>query len=205
MNGRAQNLRDQFPWPATPLRLADPPRTRGRRPSPQRGMVLVVVLVSFVVVLATLTALVRLAMSHRQAVESEGRRLESRWLARSGAARAVARLAADAQYAGETWNIPAAELGVSDAARVEIRVEAVAGRPQRRSVRVQADFPAESVERARSTWQRDVELPPAASKPAEKPVEKPATKPIEKPVEKPAAKPAAKPVEKPVEKTSSKR
>jgi Tfp pilus assembly protein PilV len=166
----------------------------------RRGTVLIVVIVSLVVVLATLMALVRLAGSHRGAIESQSLRLQARWLARSGAERAVARLAADAKYSGETWNVTAGDLGAADAARVEIRIEAVAGHPQRRAVRVQADFPAEGLQRVRSTWQHDMDLPA----PAAKPIEKPAASPAEKTGAKPETKTIPAPSAKPAEKTSGK-
>ena len=50
------------------------------------------------------------------------------------------RLAANANYAGETWIIPATELAAGDSAAVNIHVETIAGQSERRSVRVEADY-----------------------------------------------------------------
>ena len=74
--------------------------------------------------------------------------------------RAVARLGASADYAGESWEVPAAELGGRGSATVAIRVEPVADRPTRRRVRVQADYPAGSERRVRQSRESIVAVQP---------------------------------------------
>ena len=76
----------------------------------------------------------------RQAVQMNQRSLQASWLAEAGVERAAARLAADPKYAGETWIISAKELAADDDAVVRIQVETIAGQPERRSVRVEADY-----------------------------------------------------------------
>jgi hypothetical protein len=87
-------------------------------------------------------------------IELNARQIQAGWLAESGVQRAEARLAADAHYRGETWKISAADFGnesAVDDGLVTIRVEPVAGKPDRRAVHVEADFPFDPVQRARET------------------------------------------------------
>ena len=84
---------------------------------------------------------VRQALAERRAIEMSRSGLQALWLAEAGLERAAARLAADPKYAGETWTISAAELAAGDGAVVRIEVKAIADRPERRSVRVEADYP----------------------------------------------------------------
>jgi type II secretory pathway component PulK len=122
-----------------------------RRIACRRGVVLIVVIVCLMVAAAMGVGFVRQIAAERQAVRAMQTRLQAAWLAEAGVERAAAQLADDSAYAGETWNIPAAELSASDAAVVRIRVENVVGRPERRAVAVEADYPENSALRARQT------------------------------------------------------
>ena len=106
----------------------------------RRGAVLVVVLVCLAMATAMSLVVVRQIAAERRAAQMNQRSLQALWLAEAGVERAAARLAADPKYAGETWLIPAKELAAGDGAVVRIEVETIAGRPQRRSVRVEADY-----------------------------------------------------------------
>ena len=63
--------------------------------------------------------------------------------------RARARLAAETNYRGETWNISPRDLGGRDGATIAIRVDDVPGQPDRRAVHVRADYPDDPDQRAR--------------------------------------------------------
>ena len=133
----------------------------------RRGAILVVVLVCLAVATAISVVVVRQTAMERRAVQMNQRSLQALWLAEGGIERAVARLAADPKYAGETWIIPANELAAGDAGKrgqspfagtaqrvlrtngdcplfpcavVRIQVETIAGQPERRSVHVEADY-----------------------------------------------------------------
>ena len=106
----------------------------------QRGAILVVVLVCLAVATAMSVVVVKQIAAERQAVQMNHRRLQASWLAEAGIERAAARLAADPKYAGETWTISANELAAGESGVVKIQVEAIAGQPERRSVRVEADY-----------------------------------------------------------------
>jgi Tfp pilus assembly protein PilV len=120
------------------------PLARGRR----RGAALLVVIVVLAVASAVIVSVVKLAAAQRQQLRTAQWRMQAGWLAESALDRAAARLAADAAYQGETWRVPAEELDHA-AAAVTIHVEAVAGQPGRRLVRVQADYPDDPHGRAR--------------------------------------------------------
>jgi Tfp pilus assembly protein PilX len=106
----------------------------------RRGALLVVVLVCLAVATAISVVVVRQIATEHRAVQMNHRSLQASWLAEGGIERAVARLVADPKYAGETWTIPANELAADDSAVVRIQVETIAGQPERRSVRVEADY-----------------------------------------------------------------
>jgi len=122
-------------------------------------VVLIVVLVCVAVAAAVLMAVLRMSLAERESFRLQTRQLQAAWLAESGLERAAARLAADPQYAGETWHIAAEELGGLDAAVVTIRVEPAPHEPARRLVRVEADYPDHPQFRARKSKQVLVLVP----------------------------------------------
>jgi hypothetical protein len=112
----------------------------------------------------TLVATLILAMAlrssirqHRQ-LEIRVRAVQSHWLAESAIERAVARLAMDGEYRGESWRVSSRELGRSDAAYVEILVEELLDRPQQRSIVVRADYPDDPLHRVRRSKRVIVDL-----------------------------------------------
>jgi Tfp pilus assembly protein PilX len=172
----------------------------------------VAVLVGLVVVASLIAAMLRVSLSHRRLVRDQERRLQAEWLAESGVRRALARLAANPDYPGETWSIASDALpspGPDIASRIATRNEsntetntnseteskaranaeaetrdrdrsqpqgpsavvsiAVERRPDEpgksRSlvrVRVQADYPADPLRRARHVRQFDVAIKPSS-------------------------------------------
>jgi hypothetical protein len=106
-------------------------------------------------------ALLRIGAAERQRMTGEERRLQAEWLVESGLERAAARLAAGGDYAGETWDLAPGDLGRSHPARVTIRVEPVANTPERRLVRVQADYPRDATLRARASKRLELPAGPA--------------------------------------------
>jgi Tfp pilus assembly protein PilX len=104
------------------------------------GAILIVILVCLAVAAAISIVVAKQTAIERQAARMNQRGLQAWWLAEAGVERAVARLAADGKYAGETWTIAAKELAANEHAVVKIRVEALVGRAERRLVRVEADY-----------------------------------------------------------------
>jgi hypothetical protein len=147
--------------PATEHEASRPSPTRWHardRQTPRRGAVLVAVLVCVIVIILMCGALLRLGLAQREWLRADERQVQSSWLAESGLERAAARLAAAADYSGETWEPPAADLGGAWGGRVTIAVQAVEGHPDRRLVRVQADYPSHATLKARKTKQAVIEL-----------------------------------------------
>jgi len=141
------------------------PRSRSRpgcgrnRRKRRRGTVLVAVLVCVAVVGAVILSSVKLAATQRQAIEREAWQVQAVWLAEAGLERAAARLAVDNDYQGETWKIPPEPFGHDLSAVVTIEVLPVEDRPDRRTVRVSADYPDDPIHRCRRTKQAVVALP----------------------------------------------
>jgi type II secretory pathway component PulK len=122
------------------------------RPNQRRGTILVVILVCFIVAAVVIGLLVKSAAVEHKTAVAHLRSLQAQWLAEAAVQRAAARLVADANYAGETWTIPAEELdGNGGVAR--IRVEAVADKPGAHRVSIEADYPDDPQHRSRCTKQ----------------------------------------------------
>ncbi len=136
-----------------------PTRSKARR----RGLIAaVVVAVLFVLVLLG-GGLLRVAWLRHNDLRASERRLQAEWLAESALDRAAARLAADRDYAGETWAVPADRLGGRDAASVRIEITPSPGHPDRRVVRARADYPAAESRRARQSRETTIVVPPATT------------------------------------------
>ena len=129
--------------------------------SRRRGAILVVALVCLGVAAVVFVAVLKMAAAERRGVQTEARRVQAAWLAESALDRAAARLAADPAYLGETWTVPPGVLNDFDSARVVIEVQPRLEGPQRRLVRVQADWPDHPQHRVRQTRQVLVELRPS--------------------------------------------
>jgi Tfp pilus assembly protein PilX len=141
-------------WPVSSWFRSPPPR----RP----GAVTVAVLVCLVVAAMIGGALLRTGFVQRRRIQMEERRLQALWLAESGLERAAARLADAPDYRGETWEVPAADLGGPWAGTVTIAVETTNAPPSRRTVRVQADYPNGAEPRARHHTQAVLDPGPRA-------------------------------------------
>jgi hypothetical protein len=146
---------------------------------PRRAYILITVLVCLAVVLTLATAWLRTLALERQHARADARGVQAEFLAASALSRAAARLAADADYAGETWRVNADSLaaptggpkggGPKGGGTATITVSALADRPRARRVTAVADFPDEGIHRARRTRQRTIELPPKPSSEDESP------------------------------------
>jgi hypothetical protein len=147
-------------------------RNKGKGASPcqrRRAAVLIVILVCFTVAAAVFVLVARQSVVAHRAAETQLWTAQAQWVAEAALERAAARLSADPSYAGETWSIPAAELSGADGAVARIHVEGVADRPNRRLLRVEADYPDAPVHRSRWTTQVVIDRPAPAKKDAEKP------------------------------------
>jgi hypothetical protein len=145
-----------------------------RLKKPRRGMTVVAVLACLIVVMLVSGALLKAGQAELDLIRAQERRLQSEWLAESGLQRALARLAADHDYAGERWAVPAAELGLAERARpgraasktngaaalITIAIERVQGNPRGRLIRVQADYPRDEPVRARHSKNVLIHLEP---------------------------------------------
>jgi hypothetical protein len=148
-----------------------------RAVKPSRGMTVVAVLVCLIIVTLISGAVLKVGLAQRELARALERRLQAEWLAESGAQRALARLARDRDYAGETWLLGAGDLSQSErdpasalageadraAAVVTIAVERVPADSLRRRVRVQADYPRDPPRRSRHTKQFMIDLQPSVS------------------------------------------
>ncbi len=140
---------------------------RSLRPSPRRGVALVLAVTCLFVLTIVLGSLIRMGVSERRQARAEERLLRAVWLAESGLERAWARLSEMPDYRGETWEILAESLGGDQPAVVTIVAEPVPNAPARRLVRVQANYPSSGSSRARHTRTIEFDLPASDSRPGE--------------------------------------
>jgi hypothetical protein len=121
----------------------------------------VIIVVMMCVLLVTLVslALLRLAGTQHRQTELVQRQLQAEWLADAGLQRGRSRLAGDAPYHGETWDVPPDVLGRAGA--VVIAVTNEPGATDSRQLEAQAVFPSDSDQRAQVTRRERVSSPTA--------------------------------------------
>jgi hypothetical protein len=130
----------------------------------RNGYVLIVALVCVAVAAAVFTVLLRGVAAEQRLARTGQWQIEAAWLAESGLARAANRLGKDARYAGETWNLSPGALSGPLGAVVRIEIQPVPQHPDRRLVRVEADFPDDPVRRVRQTREATVRVRPQGAK-----------------------------------------
>jgi len=132
---------------------------RSSNPQRRRGLTTVAVLICLLVLGLICGVLVKLGVAYRDRVRTEERRLQAEWLAEAGVDRALARLARDPEYAGESWEIPADALALATSQRPEKGPAAVVaievGRAEDQGggwiVRARADYPPAPPRRVRAS------------------------------------------------------
>lgn len=135
----------------------------------RRGVAVVCALVCMVIAAAVFAMILRQVGLSRRVVGEAQQQRQATWLVESGIERAVARLATDPEYNGETWNLTAENLGGrnseegeldGDSGVVTIEIETVPEQPNRRAVHVRADYPDHPHHRARREKQVTIDLKP---------------------------------------------
>ena len=132
---------------------------RPSKPHTRSGAVLAMVLVSLLVASLLGLALVQTVLIHHRQTRLLGRQQQCFWLAEAGVQRAIAGLAATADYSGETWEVSAETLGAERSAVVTIEVTRPADSAETRQIRVEARFPDEPTQRIASLRELVVFLP----------------------------------------------
>jgi hypothetical protein len=127
----------------------------------RQGVVLVTLVVLMAIALTLFGIWAQSAVHEHRRQASRLWRVQAARLAEAGLARAVARRAADPQYAGEVWSVPAESLGGIYPAKVQIRVGPT---PIAEAVRyeAQAEFPSGAIRHAQIT--KRIEAPHTISR-----------------------------------------
>ena len=126
----------------SPPLLVSPSRLQVRL-ARRRGAFLVIVMICLLLSSLLVGALLKLALLQARQLSQEQLRLQADWLAESGLERAALKLAGDADYPGETWNLEPRDLGGAEAALVTIRVEKEETQTRVRAVTIEAVYPAD--------------------------------------------------------------
>lgn len=114
-------------------------------------MTAIAVLVCLIIITMIAGAALKIGLARRQELREQEHRLQAEWLAEAGIQRGLARLASDARYDGETWEISGRELDSPDSALVTITVERPPGDAEHANIRAKADYPRDQSRRARET------------------------------------------------------
>ena len=143
----------------------------------RRGGILIVAMICLVLMTAVSVTLIRMAGQQAKQTRLLEQRHQAEALALAGLDRAVALLATNADYSGETWNIPADQLGQPGSVTLSVLRDTDGDAStntsgQARVVTAQAHFPAAGDERAQVTLTRTVRVtvpmrPAAAASPAD--------------------------------------
>lgn len=110
----------------------------------RRGAVLIMTLVCLALATIVGGVLLRWLVLEHKLLATRANESQARWLAQAGIERAAARLAADVDYSGETWQLAAGELPSGHLGQVELRIETIDGQPRQRSVLVVAKYPTDA-------------------------------------------------------------
>eukprot|EP00913_Durusdinium_trenchii_P008836 g8302.t1 len=98
---------------------------RDRNASKRDGAIIIFAMIALLLASAISVAMLKTAFAERRLAMREQTRVQANWLMQSGLERAAARIAKNSDYKGETWKIPATELGGRHAGTVVITVAAV--------------------------------------------------------------------------------
>jgi type II secretory pathway component PulK len=105
----------------------------------RRGLALVAALVCLLVVMSLIGSMLQSALRSRRQLHAERDLRQTELLLEAGADRAAFRLRSDADYAGETWDVPAGEIiGRGDG---QVVLEVKEAENGARQVRVLAEYP----------------------------------------------------------------
>ena len=126
--------------------------------STRTGAILVVALICLLLITVLAASLTRTVLLQREQVIRDEWRLQAEWLADAGLDRAVARLSAESDYAGEEWRPQLNDDGIAlGRVRIVVSGEETTGDASLVRVNVTADVPADATERARV--QRTASIP----------------------------------------------
>ncbi len=109
-------------------------------------MILPIILIGLLIVSLIAAAMVQTVLLQRRTARQAEQQLQAGWLADSGLLRARQRLATNADYTGETWELSPGEAQAGIAATVVITVEPA---DDARRIMVDATYPSQAVRRTR--------------------------------------------------------
>lgn len=112
----------------------------------RRGVVLAAAVACLMLAILLSAALAKSVLERHRRLLTQQKQTQALWLAESAASRAAARLGRDADYAGETWEIPAGELGGA-AGKAIITVSPGEDDPAGRRIAIEAHYPDDPVRR----------------------------------------------------------
>ncbi len=142
------------------------PHVHQRRPfiashrSLRRGFGIIPVITLFAIAVTICAIWTKASLSqHRDQLLREDR-VQASWLADAGVRRGAARLASNAEFVGETWEVPGDQFGRRFSAAVVIRIEPIEVSPGAVRIVARASYPKD---RPRVTVSKSVVFTPSLS------------------------------------------
>jgi type II secretory pathway component PulK len=115
------------------------------------GMALIAALVALAVTSAVFAGILAGAATLRRQVRTHREQAQVRYLVDAGIQRAIARLRDSSSYRGETWLVPADQLGGSSPAEVVIQLSERENDPEKIEIAVRAEYPQNEFRRVRES------------------------------------------------------
>jgi type II secretory pathway component PulK len=126
-------------------------KSRAFRLRRQRGVILALVLAClFVAIVLSANLGVTAARGHRR-LQRQALEAQAAWVAESAVSRALAQWRRNPEYEGETWSLAADEFDGQRSAEAVITVAADPQDPQLRRIHVEAQYPADPIDRVTVT------------------------------------------------------
>ena len=122
------------------------------------GAILIFTMMALLVVSMIGASLLRTSIASMRQIHREQQRLQTGWVAEAGCQRAIYRFQTEANYAGETWKIPAEQLQSRSNASVLITVTPDSKPESGQIISVVAEFPEDAVQKVRISKQVSVPL-----------------------------------------------
>lgn len=124
----------------------------------RRGTIILIPMICLVLSLAIIGELLQQTSIELKQLKKGQYHLQSNWLADAAAQRAVEKLIHQQNYAGETWKLPAEEIGGKFPGEVIIEIKRTTSNSQSLTIRTLASYPANAVERVRVIREWPIEI-----------------------------------------------
>jgi hypothetical protein len=127
-------------------------------PPKRSGAVLVAAVIALLTAAVILFGVLKAAVNHYRQIRTNRYAVQAHALANAGIDRALAQLRQSDKYQGEVWKLASEDLDNTAPGEVKIQIETATNDPDRLHVKVQADYPSDTEQRARKSRETIIHL-----------------------------------------------